>query len=322
MNDIDFWKFAQQNINENKKVVLMIVADSSNSSPGRQGFKMLINENGLSKGTIGGGIMEKDLSEFAISFIKSDEKILIKQLQHSSSGKYESSGLICGGFQTILFINLSKEFLSAIEKIIESIANQNQILLVINNQNFFTTENKKNLSDISFEMNDDGTWKYEEIIGNQETVYIIGGGHVGKAVSDLMKMLGFYIVIFDHRQDIFTMTANNSADKKIICAYNEVGNFIKEGKNSFIVICTPKHTGDKDALASVINKQVKYIGMMGSKSKIKSVFSQIKDLGYSDDLLNRIHSPIGLEIYSETPAEIAVSIAAEIIKIKNEKKYV
>ena len=319
MNENNFWNFALQSLSENKNIVLMIVADSSNSSPGRQGFKMLIDEDGNSKGTIGGGIREKWMSDFSLDFMSSGRLITIKQLQHSESDKFESSGLICGGFQTIIFINLDKSHQLIIKDIIE---NNRKAVLYISHQSFNLIDYQNSMSDIQFKYESENLWSYQEVIGNYNSVYIIGGGHVGKAVSELMKMLGFYVVIFDHRESVFTMTENNAADKKIICDYDEVGQHIIENDKAYIVICTSKHTGDKTALMSVIKKQVSYIGMMGSKRKVKTIFNEIKAAGFSEELLNKVHSPIGLEIKSETPEEIAVSIAAEIIKIKNEKKYV
>jgi xanthine dehydrogenase accessory factor len=77
------------------------------------------------------------------------------------------------------------------------------------------------------------------------------------------------------------------------------------------------HAGDKDTLKSVINKNVKYIGMMGSKRKIKSIFDALTEEGVDKELLKKVHTPIGIEIEAETPEEIAISIAAEIIKVKN-----
>jgi len=326
LNELEFWNFAHQNLRQNKKITLLIVVEASNSSPGKQGFKLLINEDGITKGTIGGGIMENDMCDFALTNSQSAKKIKLKRLQHSVNTKLESSGLICGGFQSIAFISLEANDIKFIENAIRSIEKPKASLISVSQKSFkveFDVDAEDDtITDCKFEFVRDDEWNYTEIIGKPDTVYIIGGGHVGKAVSDLMKSIGFHIIIFDHRHDVFTMSENASADKKIICNYIDVGNYIKEGNKSYIVICTPKHTGDKEALVSVLTKNVKYIGMMGSKTKIKTVFDTIKSLGYSDEALSKVHSPIGLEIFSETPNEIAVSIAAEIIKHKNQEKYV
>ena len=110
---------------------------------------------------------------------------------------------------------------------------------------------------------------------------------------------------------------NEYADEIIITKYEEIGNYITEGELSYIMIVTPMHAGDKDTLKSVIHKNVKYIGLMGSKRKIKSIFDTLSEDGVDEKLFDRVHTPIGLEIEAESPEEIAISIAAEVIKVKN-----
>jgi xanthine dehydrogenase accessory factor len=322
LNEFNFWKFAHDSVINKKNLILLIVSESSNSSPGRAGFKMLIDENKNSFGTIGGGIMEKQMVDFALSMFASFQKYSVKRLQHSNESNLESSGLICGGYQTIIFRKLDSSDENILHNIVATFDNESEKTLEIRNGNISVNETGHSQSEIFFSYINESEWTYQQKIGNPNTVYIIGGGHVGKAVSDIMKMLGFYVVIFDHRHDVFTMLQNTSADKKIIIDYSAVGNFIRETEKSFVVICTPKHEGDKTALLSVINKKVKYIGMMGSKRKIKTIFDEVRKSGISNELISNIHSPVGLEINSETPYEIAVSIAAEIIKVKNSGKNV
>ncbi len=158
---------------------------------------------------------------------------------------------------------------------------------------------------------------YKEYIGLPLISYIAGGGHVGLAVSRVMKTLGFYVVVFDHREDVFTIKQNKFADEIIITKYEDIGNKIIESERSYIIIVTPMHAGDKDTLKSVIHKNVKYIGMMGSKRKIKSIFDALSNDGIDKNFFDKVHTPIGIEIEAETPEEIAISIAAEIIKVKN-----
>ena len=134
-----------------------------------------------------------------------------------------------------------------------------------------------------------------------------------------MKTLGFYVVVFDHREDVFTMKQNEYADEIIITKYEDIGNRIIESERSYIIIVTPMHAGDKDTLKSVIHKNVKYIGMMGSKRKIKSIFDALLKEGIDNELFKKVHTPIGIEIEAETPEEIAISIGAEIIKVKNQR---
>ena len=316
MNEAILWKFILKTINSDKKIVLLIVADSSNSSPGRQGFKMTITEDAEQLGTIGGGIMEKDMIEYSLDLLFGNETNLIKKLHHTDKTKFEKSGLICGGFQTIIFSVFDKSHIPIIENILSSLNKKVNGKLTVTPGKIEFLQSEENLP-TTFHYNSNEDWQYTETIGLPLIAYIAGGGHVGLAVSQVMKSLGFYVVVFDHREKVFTIEQNKFADDIVICKYEEIGNKIVESERSYIIIVTPMHSGDKDALKSVICKNVKYIGMMGSKRKIKSIFDALLEDGVDDELFNKVHTPIGIEIEAESPEEIAVSIAAEIIKVKN-----
>ncbi len=316
MNEKSFWQFARDNIKEYDKVLLLTVADSSNHSPGRQGFKMLLTQSGLTKGTVGGGIMEKQLIDYGLELLSGKVEKQIKRLQHSPKTDLEESGLICGGFQTVIFSILSSNEVNAIDRILENLNKRENGILKLSYNLFDYDSSQSQKDDCFFNYENDTQYLYKENIGFTDTAYIIGGGHVGLAVSQIMKFIGFYVIVFDHREYVFTMNQNTYADEKIITDYKNVNQFIKEGSKSYAIIVTPMHMGDKDALGSVINLDLKYIGMMGSARKIKTVFNNLVKDGVDKKLFDKVHTPIGLEIEAETPEEIAVSIASEIISIK------
>lgn len=316
MNNFDIWQFILKKIDSDKKAVLLTVAESSKSSPGRQGFKMVVTEDAEQFGTIGGGIMEKDLIEYSLDLIFGNETKLIKKLHHTDKTIFEKSGLICGGFQTITFSLIDKLNTDVVNKILSSIKEKRNGDLIITPGKIDFTQSEK-IHPAIFNYNSDEEWQYRESTGLPLIAYIAGGGHVGLAVSRIMKSIGFYVIVFDHREDVFTIQQNEYADEIIICSYDKIGSKIIEGERSYIIIVTPMHAGDKDALKSVIGKDVKYLGMMGSKRKIKSIFDALREEGIDEKLFERVCTPIGLEIEAETPEEIAVSIAAEIIKVKN-----
>jgi len=320
MKGIDLWNFIHKTINSNKKVVLLIVAESSNSSPGRQGFKMVVSKDTEQFGTIGGGIMEKDMIDYSLNLISGNETKRIKRLHHTDKTKFEKSGLICGGYQIILFSVIDKSYISLIEEIISTINEKQSGDLLISPQKIGYNKSNK-INPILFTHKSDDSWEYKESIGLPLIAYISGGGHVGLAVSRIMKSIGFYVVVFDHRADVFTIKRNEYADEIIITKYEEIGSKIIEGERSYIIIVTPMLECDSATLKSVINKNVKYIGLMGSKRKIKSIFDLLRQDGVDEKLFNRVHTPIGLEIEAESPEEIAISIAAEVIKVKNVMEF-
>ena len=321
MKEVNFWKFIFNRITTGFPVILMIVADSSKSSPGRQGFKMAVSSGGELAGTVGGGIMEHNLVEQCRGYLKDERNInQVKKLFHNKTSAGEKSGLICGGTETIIIRTLTADNANFISDIISSFENLKGGIFQIDPVRIsFNVTNTRGRA-IFFNYESDNDWTYEENTGFPETVYIIGSGHVGLAVSKIMSMLDFYVIAIDSRNDVSTVLNNTYADKKLIISYEEVGEHIIEGDKTYAVIVTHGHDTDVIALKSVIEKKLAYLGMMGSKRKIKSVFNHLVESGTEPELLDRVHSPIGLEIEAESPEEIAVSIAAEIIKLKNRIK--
>ncbi|HUS02868.1 MAG TPA: XdhC family protein, partial [Chitinophagaceae bacterium] len=150
-------------------------------------------------------------------------------------------------------------------------------------------------------------------------LYIVGGGHCALAFSKLMSMMDFYIHLFEEREGLNTMAANNYAhEKNIVNDYSELKTHIPAGENNYVVVMTFGYRTDDIAVRALLNKNFKYFGLLGSKKKIEKMFEDYKNEGTDEKALRKIHSPIGIQIKSQTPEEIAISIAAEIIKVKNE----
>jgi xanthine dehydrogenase accessory factor len=318
MKELDLWIFIYNKINKNIKTNLMIVADSSLSSPGKSGFKMAVSEDVETYGSIGGGIMEFEILKEIRGTLSNPEPVrFIRKLHHSKTKEGHSSGLICGGSQTLIVFTITLEHRDVIKMIIDNLEKQVNGILQINPTGINYIPEDENPKDIMLFFDSNEKWQYEENIGLLNTVYIIGGGHVGLALSRAMSTLDFFVVTFDEREEIMTMKQNTYSHKKIITPYSDVNKYIRETKKSYAVIVTPNHDGDKEALKSIISMNLKYIGMMGSDKKSKSIFKHLQIEGIAPELFKKVHTPIGLEIEAESPEEIAISIAAEIIKVKN-----
>ena len=181
MNEVTLWNFILKTISSDKKAVLLVVAESSNSSPGKQGFKMVITENSEQFGTIGGGIMEKDMVEYALDLLLGNESRLIKKLHHTDKTKFEKSGMICGGYQAIIFSVIDKLQTPLVENILSSIKEkQNNELIITPRRIEYNTADS--ILPVSFTYKSDEDWEYRENIGLPLIAYIAGGGHVGLAV--------------------------------------------------------------------------------------------------------------------------------------------
>ena len=311
-----FWQQLLKQLQQNKKVYLLTVIQNSGSSPGRKGFKMLVSEDSFIYGSVGGGVMEFTLVEEVKQLLQKEEQpIFYKKQVHQGNGK-DKSGMICSGEQTVVFHPLNYTNISLIEKILNCLQSNNQHTLSFSPTGIKFTKNtitEKYQADIKSTNN----WKFKELIGFKETLYIVGGGHVGLAVSQLFKQLNFHVVVFDNRRQLNTLEVNNYAHQKHVIDYTTIQKHIKEGKDSYIAIMTNKYTDDKLVLSQLIRKNYKFIGVLGSKAKLKTMWEVLLKEGFTQQELDSVFAPIGIHIKSETPEEIAVSIAAEIIEVKN-----
>jgi xanthine dehydrogenase accessory factor len=151
------------------------------------------------------------------------------------------------------------------------------------------------------------------------TLVIVGAGHIGAAVAQLGKFLGFRIVVLDDRLEFVTPENFPHADERIAGDIVAKIRDIEITPQTYVVLVTRAHTLDAALLGAVVEKPAAYIGMLGSQRRVLTVMDTLKHQGISEAALARVHAPIGIEIHAETPEEIAVSILAEIIQIKKQK---
>lgn len=313
-----FWDFINKNLQQSIAVMLLYVLESKGSSPGRQGFFMAVNANGEMEGSVGGGIMEHKFVEMAKERLKLGKlESGVKKQVHDKSAANNQSGMICSGEQTILLYPLQKKDSNTIEKIIQSLEeNKNGTLVLSPNSLRFSEVIPEN--DFEFIFQSEENWIYKEKTGHKNKLFIIGGGHCSVAFSKLMRTMDFYVQVYDDRENLKTMLGNEDVhEKHFIKDYSALNDKIPSGANHYIVIMTFGYRTDDIALKALLNKKFKYIGVLGSKKKMEKLFEDYRLEGIDEAILQRIHTPIGLDIKSQTPEEIAVSIAAEIIKVKN-----
>jgi xanthine dehydrogenase accessory factor len=156
-----------------------------------------------------------------------------------------------------------------------------------------------------------------EVFKAKPQLFIIGAGHVGRALNNIASMLDFEITVIDDRdewanEDRFPAASNILVKEDMSKALDD----IEVGEDDFIVIATRGHSHDKEALSNALKKKARYVGMIGSEKKVEEVFRQLTGEGVEKELLEKVRSPIGLDLGGETPEEIAVSIVAEILTVK------
>lgn len=149
-------------------------------------------------------------------------------------------------------------------------------------------------------------------------IIIIGGGHVGKAVAHLAKWLGFRVAVSDDRTEFCTPEMNPDADEFYPFPMQELPSHLTINRQTYIILTTRGVGTDIPGLPPLLETRAAYIGVIGSRRRWLTTVKGLKDAGVSAESIARIHAPIGLELKAETPEEIAVSILAEIIMLRNE----
>ncbi len=313
------WEHLLAKLQENQKVYLLTVVENFGSSPGRKGFKMMVSDDGFIFGSVGGGVMEYSLVEEIKDLLTEKEHSIFLRKQIHKGKIKDGSGMICSGEQTIVFHPLDTNHISIVETILNSLQQHKTGTLHLSPTSFsFSTDEIKKQFEYRFTSSED--WFFKERLGFKNTLYIVGGGHVSLAVSDLFVNLGFQVIVFDNRQDLNTFNLNTTAHQKLIVDYHQIENHILEGSNSYVAIMTNTYIDDKLVLSKIIRNDYQYIGVLGSKAKLKTMWEVLQKEGFTTKELAKVNAPIGLAIKSQTPEEIAVSIAAKIVQLKNANK--
>lgn len=163
---------------------------------------------------------------------------------------------------------------------------------------------------------------FVEVLEKNPHLVILGAGHVSCPVAHMAKMLGFHVIVMDDREEFLTKERFPEADARILGGFHELGEKIPVYENAYYVVVTRGHQGDALCARQILRRPYTYFGMIGSRTKVKLTREMLLSEGFEEKQLDSIHAPIGLPIGGETPEEIAVSIMAEIVQIKNRFKRV
>lgn len=158
---------------------------------------------------------------------------------------------------------------------------------------------------------------FVEPIFPAETIVVIGGGHVGKAVAHLAKWLKFRVAVSDDRPEFCNKETIPDADAFYVCAMEELPSKLKIGPRSYLILTTRGSAVDVPGLPALLDSGAAYIGVIGSQRRWATTVKELQAGGLSMDLIGRVHSPMGLELQAETPEEIAVSVMAEILMLRD-----
>ncbi len=315
---LEFWQTLVRQLQNERKVFLAIVAEHTQGSPGTTGAKLGISEAGEIFGTIGGGVMEHKLIERAREILPQGEfEPQIQTLYHRTSGSGERSGMICAGSQTNLYYLCRPHAeRKTLEKVVSILVEDVSASLYVDPFGMSVAAKTVDLTQPKIQLiQGSGNWRYEEQLLNRHRIAIVGGGHCSLALSRVMSQLDYEVLVFDTRQEIVTLTQNIYARSvRVVKDYQDVGALIPFPKLTCVVVMTTDFASDIRALLGVVSLPFPSIGVMGSHAKIATIFDRLRQAGVCESVLSRLYAPVGIPIGSHTPAEIAISIAAQIVQ--------
>jgi xanthine dehydrogenase accessory factor len=154
---------------------------------------------------------------------------------------------------------------------------------------------------------------FYEVHGSERTLLVVGGGHVGQSLCRCAKLLDFRVTVVDSRADVLTEERFPGADELVLAQPEQIGELCRIDERTRVVIVTHSHVHDEQALVATVASTAAYIGMIGSARKVRTIMANLREKGVPAAQLDRVRSPIGLDIGAQTPAELALCILAEIV---------
>ena len=315
---MDIWSFIINELEKDHRVMLITVIAVRGSSPGKKGFKMAISSGGQILGSIGGGVMEYKMVELAREKIaRTNQKGFLKWQIHDPNAGEDASGLICAGSQLHAFTPFAPSDHEQLQTLATDIEQGMSMFLRLSARG---AELVHAIGSENANILEGPDWQYMEQLQMPQTLYIFGGGHISLPLSQIARLIGLRVVVLDDREGLNTMEQNGFANQKKTIDYSEAAKHILQPAASFVCIMTVGHGSDQLILEQMLRLPLKYLGMIGSKKKIQKIFFHLESKGFTNKDLNTVDAPMGIPINDELPEEIAVSIAAGIIKTKNSER--
>lgn len=330
-------KLIAEKLRGGEDLVLVTVIASSGATPRGAGARMVVGKNGRLCGTIGGGAVEFR-----------SEKIAAEVLSEKKSGEHDFSltkddvqnlGMICGGAVNIFFKYIpagDSDVLHIAEKaeelfkkgsdlwIISEISDNGRLGLYTAETGYIGVDAPswvdEALTRHPIRLIKDGKDFYVEQINSSGKVYVFGCGHVAQELVPVLSHVGFRCVALDDRPEFAKPELFPTAEEVKLIDFQRISDYINVTGEDYACVMTRGHAFDAVVQAQLLQTDACYIGVIGSAHKKAGVYTRLKaEYGFDDSLFERIISPIGLDIKAETPAEIAISIAAQLIEFRAER---
>jgi xanthine dehydrogenase accessory factor len=331
-------------LEQGREVLLCQVVETRGSTPQKAGALMIVNPDGGQDGTLGGGCVEAEVKQQAIRLLAcAGAELHTYVLDHDYAW---ADGLICGGKMVILAEALRGQapasYFQAYSRLLESGSGFTEAIAVDPARCGASATGARYLFD--GEARFVAGWPDAEApVGVREQVatiaerpkaatrggvailptlprvrlVIVGAGHVGQAVAELAAQVDFDVWVVDDRRQYANAERFPSAQRLIVGPFDDVLPALEITPHTFALIMTRGHGHDQEALFHLAPTIAPYVGLIGSKRKIKMIFENLRGSGISNAVLDRVTAPVGFDIGSQSVVEIAVSIVAELIARRN-----
>ncbi len=315
--------------------VIGAIITSAGSAPRDSGARMLVRKDGSLIGTIGGGALEGASIAAARQLLNENRghRILDFTLTADDAARM---GMICGGRQQVLLQRLDpgKDILSLLHETGERLKKGLQtVLLTVIDQagvphlQLYASElalpasiheeigHKIGRSNRPFSLKTDDLLVFVEPLARSKKVHLVGAGHVAQATARLATMVGFSVRVMDDRSEFANRDRFPEAD--VVEVLEDFTHCLHDlGDDDMVVIVTRGHLHDREVLGQALRTNAGYIGMIGSRSKRDATYAALEQEGMLRKNFARVHCPIGLDLGGDSPAEIALSIVAQLQQVR------
>lgn len=315
---------------------LATVIDRSGSAPRSTGAKMLVRQDGGIAGTVGGGILEANVQALAAR-VMAERRALVQGFEFSGKDA-ASMDAICGGQVEVLveWVDPAEaESAAVIAGLRDALQGHHKawLVTVFDPQSAATTHALVDANGIIGRLPKEISlenirtvrtpWQMPageftvivEPLNISGSALIFGAGHVSRSLAEFTKAVGFRTVVVDDRPEFASRDRFPRADEIIVLEnFEDLLQKVEVVRESYAVIVTRGHLNDQAVLEQLLRSPAAYIGMIGSRRKCELIFQTLRQKGFSEEDIMRVHAPIGVPIQAETPEEIGVSIVAEMIR--------
>ncbi|MHC4105330.1 MAG: XdhC family protein [Planctomycetota bacterium] len=342
MDDLEIYKKAAVVLGRGENIALATVISTTGSSPGKVGYKMLVwGKKGETFGTVGGGSVEAEVINTAKNMLSVIER---RVLSFDLDGTEDDEKAICGGAIELLIETFDRKSLPLFGELSDVIKDRGKgaLISIISSEKhpekiFLKNANQIDTTATNIDFSPEIIEFIKEVVGREQAakrtlenggqifvetvceqpmVFIFGAGHLSYYISRFAKSLNFRVTVCDDRAEFANKKRFPDADNIIVEDFAGIFDKIEVNRNSYIVIVTKGHKWDETVLEKAVLTDAEYIGMIGSERKTLTILKRLNERGIAEGKLKKVYSPIGISIGAVTPEEIALSIAAELIKIR------